>query len=172
MRNYGKRTSCSSSSDDDGLTRHQAIGRAGQGLVGLAALAQLSGGGARTAAGAPTPEPATPASSPAAIPRPAEKLRLATCQFPVSGKIVENAKYIRDFLHQAAKAGAHLLHTSEASLSGYPGVDLPSFQDFDWNRCAGKRPRCGRRPKSWACGWCSARPISWTSRPSRPIACT
>ena len=46
---------------------------------------------------------------------------------------MENAKYIRDFLHQSAKAGAHLLHTSEASLSGYPGVDLPSFQDYDWN---------------------------------------
>ena len=75
---------------------------------------------------------------PAAIPRPAEKLKLATCQFPVSGKIVENAKYIRDFLHQAADAGAHLLHTSEAALSGYPGVDIPSFQNFDWNTLRGE----------------------------------
>ena len=121
-----------SSSDDDRLTRRQALGRAGEGLVGLAALAQLSGGGARIAAGAPTLDPAAPASNSSRDARPAEKLKLATCQFPVSGKIVENAKYIRDFLHQAADAGVHLLHTSEAALSGYPGVDIPSLQNFDW----------------------------------------
>lgn len=127
-----------SSSNEDRLTRRQALGRAGQGLVGLAALAQLSGGGARTAAGAPTPDPAAPARSPSSEPLPAEKIKLATCQFPVSGKIVENAKYIRDFLHQAVDAGAHLLHISEAALSGYPGVDIPSFQNFDWNTLRGE----------------------------------
>ena len=37
-------------------------------------------------------------------------------------------------MHQAAEAGAHLLHTSEASLSGYPGTDLPSFAGYDWNQ--------------------------------------
>jgi predicted amidohydrolase len=117
----------------DGLTRRQAIGLAGQGLVGLVTLAHLSGGGARNAAGAPPPEPTTPASRPENDSRPAEKLRVATCQFPVTANVVENAKYIRDFIHQAADAGAHLLHTSEASLSGYFGVDVPSFQDYDWN---------------------------------------
>jgi len=127
-----------SSSDDDRLTRRQALGRAGEGLVGLAALAQLSGGGARIAAGAPTLDPAAPGSNSSRDARPAEKLKLATCQFPVSGKIVENAKYIRDFLHQAADAGVHLLHTSEAALSGYPGVDIPSFQNFDWNKLRGE----------------------------------
>ena len=69
---------------------------------------------------------------PAAIPRPAEKLKLATCQFPVSGNPVENANYIRGFLRQAAEAGAHLLHTSEACLSGYAGIDFRSFTDYDW----------------------------------------
>ena len=29
--------------------------------------------------------------------------------------------------------GAHLLHTSEASLSGYAGVDFATFDDFDWD---------------------------------------
>lgn len=116
----------------DGLSRRQAIGRAGQGLMGLAALAHMSGG-ARTAAGAPAARPAVPAKGQSSDAPPAEKLRVATCQFPVSGQIVDNAKYIRDFLHQAAAAGAHLLHTSEASLSGYPGADLPSFKDFDWD---------------------------------------
>jgi len=64
---------------------------------------------------------------------PAGKLRIATCQFPVSQSPAENAKHIRDFLCKAVKAGAHLLHTSEASLSGYAGSDFPSFEKYDWN---------------------------------------
>ena len=123
----------SATEKQDGLTRRQAIGRAGQGLVGLAALAHMSGRAVRTAAGATTPKPTAPAKDPGSDTPRAEKLRVATCQFPVSDQIADNAQYIRDFLHQAAAAQAHLLHTSEASLSGYPGVDLPSFQDFDWD---------------------------------------
>jgi len=34
---------------------------------------------------------------------------------------------------QAAAAGAHLLHTSEACLSGYAGIDFPSFEKYDWD---------------------------------------
>jgi deaminated glutathione amidase len=65
--------------------------------------------------------------------RPQDKLRIASCQFPVSSTISENARYIRDFMQRASSTGAHLLHTSEASLSGYPGVDLASFSGFDWD---------------------------------------
>jgi predicted amidohydrolase len=36
----------------------------------------------------------------------------------VGASPTENAKYIRDFMHEASGAGAHLLHTSECSLSG------------------------------------------------------
>ena len=45
----------------------------------------------------------------------------------------ENAKYVRDFMRQAAREGAHLLHTSEASLSGYAGCDFTTFQKYDWD---------------------------------------
>jgi hypothetical protein len=63
-------------------------------------LAQISGGATRPATAAlPEPKPSADSDN-----RPAEKLRLATCQFPVRDKIAENAKYIREFLHQAAKA--------------------------------------------------------------------
>lgn len=117
----------------NGLTRRQALGQAGKSLVGLATIAQIADGTAPIAAGASPPAPANAISGSGTGDRPAEKLRVATCQFPVSSAIAENAKYIRDFLHQAANAGAHLVHTSEASLSGYPGIDLPSFQDYDWN---------------------------------------
>jgi predicted amidohydrolase len=123
----------SSTDKRGGLTRRQAIKHAGRGLVGLAAMAPLSGRGATTAAGAPVPGQAVAAKGQSSDTPPTEKLRVATCQFPVSGQIVDNANYIREFLHQAAAAGAHLLHTSEASLSGYAGVDLPAREDFDWN---------------------------------------
>jgi predicted amidohydrolase len=34
---------------------------------------------------------------------------------------------------RAAGDGAHILHTSEAALTGYPGVDRPDLKDYDWN---------------------------------------
>jgi len=60
------------------------------------------------------------------------KLRVASCQFPVSEDIAKNATYIRRYAKRAADAGAHLLHTSETCLSGYAGVDFDSFKGFDW----------------------------------------
>jgi len=60
------------------------------------------------------------------------KLRIASCQFPVTGDIARNAAYIRRYMRRAAQAGAHLLHTSEACLSGYAGKDFPSFTGYDW----------------------------------------
>jgi predicted amidohydrolase len=65
-------------------------------------------------------------------PRPEQKLRVATCQFPVTEKVARNAEHIRHFMRQSAQRGAHLLHTSEASLSGYAGSDFKSFDGYDW----------------------------------------
>ena len=62
-----------------------------------------------------------------------ETLKVASCQFPVNADIAANARCIPRYLRRAANAGAHLLHTSEASLSGYAGVDFPSFEGFDWD---------------------------------------
>ena len=64
--------------------------------------------------------------------RPHEKLRVASCQFPVSDDLASNARWIRKYMRQAEVAGAHLLHTSEACLSGYAGTDFKNFDDFDW----------------------------------------
>lgn len=114
------------------VTRRKAIKTTGQALVGIAGFTALSPlpGVSQTAK-----VQALPASShpPTQGMPPAEKLRVATCQFPVSRQPAENARYIRDFMRQAAEAGAHLLHTCEACLSGYPGSDLPSFASYDWN---------------------------------------
>ena len=60
-------------------------------------------------------------------------LKVATCQFPVSGDIVENARYVRDFVKEAAKNKADVVHFSEAALSGYARVDVPDFDDYDWD---------------------------------------
>lgn len=61
-------------------------------------------------------------------------LRVASCQFPVTDDIERNARYIRRYLRKAAEAGAHLLHTSETCLSGYGGVDVPTFDGFEWDQ--------------------------------------
>jgi len=113
-----------------GITRRQAAKATRQalaGLVGLAASPALSA----NAVDAP-PLQTIPASQPDRDTNATAKLRIATCQFPVSADSAENANYIGNFMHQAATEGAHLLHTSEASLSGYVGVDFPTFEKYDW----------------------------------------
>lgn len=59
-------------------------------------------------------------------------LRIATCQFAVSESVQRNARAIRQFLRKAKKADAEIVHFSECALSGYAGVDLPSFEGYDW----------------------------------------
>lgn len=115
------------------ITRRDALKTTGKALAGAAALAALpsfSDGGETNAV--PQSPQSIPTHPPGQSAKPTATLRVATCQFPVSPDSVENAKFIRDFLHQAAEAGAHLLHTSEACLSGYAGIDFPSFKDYGW----------------------------------------
>lgn len=73
--------------------------------------------------------------------RSGEKLKVATCQFPVTGSIESNAEYIRRFIEEAALNKADIVHFAEAALSGYPPKDVPSFKDFDW---ASLREETGR----------------------------
>ena len=60
-----------------------------------------------------------------------EKFKVATCQFPVTGKIKNNADYIKKYIKEAALNNADIVHFSEAALSGYPPGDIPSFEDYD-----------------------------------------
>lgn len=59
-------------------------------------------------------------------------MRLASCQFPVSDQISENAAWIIRQMHESADSGARVVHFPECALSGYPGVDMPSLEGFDW----------------------------------------
>ncbi len=105
-----------------GISRRTALGLGSAGFSALAVSDPLAGQAPQTA------------QLPPEAPRPKEGLRVATCQFPVSSNVPENARHIREFMLRAVKSGAHLLHTSEASLSGYPGIDMPSFSGFDWEQ--------------------------------------
>ncbi len=70
-----------------------------------------------------------------------KQLRVTTCQFPVTENIARNAGTIRRYMKKGAEAGADLLHTSEASLSGYAGTDFPSFEGHNWDRLRGETTR-------------------------------
>ncbi|MHC4475032.1 MAG: carbon-nitrogen hydrolase family protein [Planctomycetota bacterium] len=59
-------------------------------------------------------------------------LKIATCQFAVSGSIKRNARQICKFLRDAARAEADIAHFPECALSGYAGFDLPSLDGYDW----------------------------------------
>jgi predicted amidohydrolase len=60
------------------------------------------------------------------------KLRIATCQFPVSDDIARNARYLTRQMREARENGADVAHFCEGALSGYAGVDFEDFDSFDW----------------------------------------
>lgn len=62
----------------------------------------------------------------------AQKLRIAICQFPVSGNIASNAKFIRRFMKEAADATAHVVHFPETALSGYERSDFTPLSANNW----------------------------------------
>jgi len=61
-----------------------------------------------------------------------KKLNIASCQFPVTGNIGENADYILQQVRQAKMRGAEVVHFPECALSGYGGADFESYDGFDW----------------------------------------
>jgi len=60
------------------------------------------------------------------------KIRIASCQFPVSSSISANLKWITDQMIESSLKKATIVHFSECALSGYPGVDMKSMDNFDW----------------------------------------
>ena len=61
------------------------------------------------------------------------KIRVASCQFPVSSEIKENYKWIQSQIIEAKLKNADIVHFPECALSGYPGSDMNSLENFDWN---------------------------------------
>lgn len=67
-----------------------------------------------------------------------EKLKVASCQFPVTGDLQSNFEYITRFIKEAASNNAEIIQFPEAALSGYPPADFPSFKEFDWDNLRDK----------------------------------
>jgi len=60
------------------------------------------------------------------------QLKIAICQFAVSGSIKRNASAISRFMDKAHAAGADVVHFPECALSGYASVDFENFVGYDW----------------------------------------
>ncbi len=60
------------------------------------------------------------------------KIRIASCQFPVSSDIRENYRWIESQINEAKLKKADIVHFPECALSGYPGSDMTSLDNFDW----------------------------------------
>ena len=60
------------------------------------------------------------------------KIRVASCQFPVSADINSNFRYIEAQMIEAKLKKAEVVHFPECALSGYPGTDMESLDNFNW----------------------------------------
>ena len=61
------------------------------------------------------------------------KIRVASCQFPVSADIKSNYQYIESQMIEAKIRKADVAHFPECALSGYPGTDMMTLEGFNWN---------------------------------------
>jgi predicted amidohydrolase len=60
------------------------------------------------------------------------KIRVASCQFPVSADIKANYQYIEEQMIEANLRKADVVHFPECALSGYPGTDMMTLEGFKW----------------------------------------
>lgn len=100
-----------------------------------------------------------------------KSVRVATCQFPVEGDIGHNERFILRQINQAAAAGADIVHFSEAALSGYAGVDIPTSASIDWPRliAAGRAVQLAARAHGLWVLLGSAHNLSATARPHNSV---
>jgi predicted amidohydrolase len=61
------------------------------------------------------------------------RLVVGVCQFPVSGDIAANGRWIRKQLLEAKKRGADIVQFPECALSGYGEEDFMSLEQVDWD---------------------------------------
>ncbi|MBL7700242.1 MAG: carbon-nitrogen hydrolase family protein [Chitinophagaceae bacterium] len=60
------------------------------------------------------------------------KITVASCQFPVSADIQQNLHWIAEQMIEAKTKKATIVHFPECALSGYPGTDMTSLDNFNW----------------------------------------
>ncbi|MEA1997124.1 MAG: carbon-nitrogen hydrolase family protein, partial [Gemmatimonadota bacterium] len=74
------------------------------------------------------------------------KLRVAVVQFPVSGDMDRNYRYMASWIRRAAEKGAELVHFPETALTGYYKVHLDDTSEID----RGLLEECSLRLRSLA----------------------
>ena len=88
------------------------------------------------------------------------KLVLATCQFPVDEDPRRNLGFATRQIAAARARGAHLVHFSEACISGYLGVEVSSHGAADWERITAAMEEvmaAARRHRVWVVIGCNHR---------------
>ena len=89
------------------------------------------------------------------------KLVLATCQFPIHEDPRRNLVFATRQIAAAKARGAHLVHFSEACISGYLGVEVThSHGAADWERIAAAMEEvmtAARRHRVWVVIGCNHR---------------
>jgi len=73
------------------------------------------------------------AALPASAAEKTGRLVVGVCQFPVSGDVAANGRWIRKQLLQAKDKGADSVQFPECALSGYGGEDFTSLDSLDWD---------------------------------------
>jgi predicted amidohydrolase len=61
------------------------------------------------------------------------KIRVASCQFPVSSDIRQNFSWIKEQMIESKLKKADIVHFPECALSGYPGADMNSLEQLNWD---------------------------------------
>lgn len=62
----------------------------------------------------------------------ANKLRVATCQFPLCSDLEENSRWIQKQMCVAKINRCDIVHFPEGALSGYANADFSGFENYNW----------------------------------------
>lgn len=65
------------------------------------------------------------------------RLKVATCQFPVTYETKSNLSHVLNLVRAAAAEGADVAHFPECALSGYGPASWPDWRGFDWTALDG-----------------------------------
>jgi predicted amidohydrolase len=99
---------------------------------------------------------------PSAVPAPS-RLKVATCQTPVSHDLAGNLRHVLDLIRQARDAGADVAHFPECALSGYGPATWLDWDGFSWRTLADAVEAV--RAEARACGiWVVVGSV-WRSEP-------
>jgi len=99
------------------------------------------------------------------------KIRIASCQFPVSADIMSNYRFIESQIIEASLKKADVVHFPECALSGYPGTDMMTMEGFNWallHRMTDSVMATAKKLKVWVILG-SLHKLSWDNKPHNSL---